>query len=338
MKYNNDILNELQALSPLLAGLSKKDVFAIPDGYFETLSSTLLSSVNNSAETYKKSQTLSVPQGYFEGLPSAILDKINALPFDETNELKAISSFLYNTSRANVLKVPQGYFENFPSDILKNIKAQSDDNAVTELSPLLQGLQHTNMFEVPQEYFKNSPSTIFKKIKEQLTDNALNELPLLLQGVQHTNVFEVPHNYFDATPENILQAVKVTGKQQPAKVIRMRKPGLLLRFAAAAVIMAVAALGIYKHTDKQALPPVAIAAKLDPSIEKGKSMNDQQFNDALGNLSKDDISNYLEKNGGDEDMALLTSDVDENAVPDKDEYLLDDSTLENYLNEIESQN
>ena len=67
-------------------------------------------------------------------------------------------------------------------------------------------------------------------------------------------------------------------------------------------------------------------------------MNDTQFNDALNNLSQDDIANYLEKNGNDDDVAALSSSIDENTLPSQDDYLSDDKTLDNYLNDINNTN
>ena len=65
-------------------------------------------------------------------------------------------------------------------------------------------------------------------------------------------------------------------------------------------------------------------------------MDDQKFDETLNNLSEEDIANYLQKNGTDADLALLTSSIDERIVPTEEDYLLDDKTLEKFLQEIDT--
>jgi apolipoprotein N-acyltransferase len=115
----------------------------------------------------------------------------------------------------------------------------------------------------------------------------------------------------------------------------------IFRYAAAAVITGAMALGVYKYVNKPVVhtgQPDRDIATISPVIEKGITMNEQQFNDALNNLTKDDITSYLEKNGSEEDVSMLTSSPDEIDLPNPDDYLLDDKTLENYLNKINFQN
>lgn len=297
MKFNNDIVNELQTLSPLLAGIQKENVFSVPVGYFETISDTVLISLKEEAGITDTTKIADVPQGYFEILSSAILDKIKAQQKNNlTHETVEPSAFLHN-------------------------------------------IQHTNLFEVPEGYFENLSSAILNKIKAQQKDISINEeeeLSILLRSMQHINVFEVPKDYFNTVPGNILNSVKAT----PAKVVGMPKIRLFIKYAAAAIITGAIASGVYKYTDKpthtNAVSP--ISAKLDPAIEKGKNMNELQFIEALNNLTKEDITIYLEKNGNEEDMSLMTSSSDEIDLPNKDEYLQDEKTLENYLDKIKFQN
>lgn len=74
--------DELATLSPLLAGISRKMPFEVPENYFEKATSNLpgliqeeylpevLSGVN-------KAMPYEVPAGYFEGLPQLVLDKVS---------------------------------------------------------------------------------------------------------------------------------------------------------------------------------------------------------------------------------------------------------------------
>lgn len=303
MKFNDDILNELQLLSPLLLEVPKKNVFIVPDGYFETLSATILLCIREN---------------------SGITDDIK------------------------IADVPDGYFENLSSNILNKIKEQQLDtqtNSPTPVTTLLQSIQHANQFEVPDGYFESLSSAILDKIIEQNANSAADELKLLsplLQSIKHINTFEVPEGYFKDVPGDVFHLAST----MPAKVVSMtnsdgnRRKRLIVRYAAAAVITGAMALGVYKYTEKPATInaiPADSFVSLDPSIEKGKIMNQQQFNEVLNNLTKEDITNYLEKNGSDDDISLLSSSVEDN-FPNKEDYLLDDKTLENYLDKIKFQN
>jgi len=116
-----------------------------------------------------------------------------------------------------------------------------------------------------------------------------------------------------------------------------RSSSSILRYAAAAVITGALALGVYKYSNQSVSivnPSTSIA--MDPSIEKGTKMDDQKFNETLNNLTTDEIVNYLQRDGSETDIAALSSNVEETNLPDEDEYLLDDNTLDKFLKEIET--
>ena len=298
MKFDNDILNELQQLSPLLAELPKTNVFVVPGGYFETLSATILLCIKNDAVIIDHAKVEDVPEGYFENLSSTILNKI------------------------------------------KEQQINAGVNGPTTISALLQSAQHIKQFEVPDGYFENLSVNILDKINIQQANTAMEEIELLsplLYNIKHTNVFEVPDGYFNHVPADIFHLVSAT----PAKVVSMPRFKTILRYAAAAVFTGAMALGVYKYTEKPTFTnpvPAVSFATLDTTIEKGNVMNEQQFTEALNNLTKEDITSYLEKNGSDEDISLLTTNINGNDLPAKDDYLLDEKTLENYLDKIKFQN
>jgi hypothetical protein len=65
-------------------------------------------------------------------------------------------------------------------------------------------------------------------------------------------------------------------------------------------------------------------------------MGDAQFNATLDSLSTQEIASYLEKHNDEGDVASLTSSLDANSVPSQDDYIVDDKTLDNYLQELNS--
>jgi hypothetical protein len=120
MKFSHEIFEELNAISPLLAGLEKKNVFSVPEGYFDELTVNTLKRVGTG-----NFKTLTVPEGYFESLATSVLGKIRSLEIDAAAELRTLSPMLYSIQNENVFSVPRGYFNNLENDILDKIKPQA---------------------------------------------------------------------------------------------------------------------------------------------------------------------------------------------------------------------
>jgi hypothetical protein len=171
MQNSTDILNELQTLSPLVAGIGNVNVFTVPGGYFEQVADGILKAAKEentalSGSVFNK-PAMEVPQGYFDSLADSILNKIKAQADPETS-LKELSPLLNSISNKNVFTVPQSYFENLAGNVLNKITAE--DNAATELkdlSPMLQRIQGENVFTVPQGYFESLPGNILNNAKPQ---------------------------------------------------------------------------------------------------------------------------------------------------------------------------
>ena len=106
------------------------------------------------------------------------------------------------------------------------------------------------------------------------------------------------------------------------------------------MITGITALAVYKFTgginDGKGNGKNDSAFTLDASIEKGRVMNEEQFNNALAKLNGADIAKYLEANGDIADIASLNNNVDDSDLPNQDDYLLDGAALDNYLEAIEN--
>lgn len=238
---------------------------------------------------------------------------------DILNELKSISPFVAAIGTKNIFSVPQGYFDSLSDTVLVCIKEEYGI------------LPTVNTNSVPQGYFDDLASSILDKIKNQQTSavDEIKELSPALHSIQHKNVFEVPVNYFVDLPEAVISK---TQAKQTGKLVTMSSR--IVKYAVAAMLTGAIALGVYKFSDRPVnvvtVPQQTLAA-LDPIIEQGKNMNDKQFDETLNNLSEDAIAKYLEKNGNEKDVATLASSIDETTLPNEDDYLLDEKTLEKYL-------
>jgi len=289
METNNDLLNELESLSPLIAAMDKVNVFTVPPGYFDSLSYTILACINeaqNPTTNHSAILNSTIPEGYFDQLASTILDKI------------------------------------------KNEQTAQEETA--SLSPLLSGLQHHQVFEVPKGYFEQLTIDI-KSIENNSSDES-EELSPVLKSLQRVNVFEVPAGYFENFSKSILKKAKASS----ARIIDFQLRNSFLKYAAAAIITGVIAMFALRYLQptqsvNTITTPLAI---LDESIEKGKTMNDQQFEETLQKLTPTDIAKYLENNGDITDVATLRNNIDENNLPNEDDYILDEKTLDNFIKEI----
>jgi hypothetical protein len=273
----------------------------------------------------EKVNVFKVPYGYFDSISETVMACLG-----EEN----IS--LHSTGRFSSTDVPAGYFDNLAGSILDKIKAgQSASEEISNLSPLLSGLQNKQVFETPAGYFENLNNRIIDKINADQSEEATSELSPLLQSLKSRQVFEVPEGYFNGLADTIVKKVHAPS----AKIVVMRKrSSFIIKYAAAAMMTGVLALGLYKYLDKPAAVigvESSAVASLDTTIEKGKNMSEQQFNETLASLNQTDIAKYLEKNGDITDVALLGNNVEESKLPNPEEYLLDEATLDNYLKELE---
>ena len=225
MKFSAEILEELNKVSPLLAGLEKKNVFSVPEGYFDMLTISILKNINTEAQI----ETFTVPEGYFENLSTNILNKIKSLNESPAQELRALSPMLYSIQNENVFEVPAGYFRKLENDIL--------DKVITK------------------------PQT---------------------------------------------------------KVVELKRRDSIWKYAAAAVVTGVIGLSSLLMFNTQ------------QSTESNKTST--AINAAIATLSDDEIIKYLEKTGTDVDNETLASGIDANALPESTDYMLDEETLDTYLN------
>jgi hypothetical protein len=284
MKRSDDILNELNELSPLLAGIDCKNVFSVPEGYFNTVADTVLVCVNAVAPSNHTESD--VPAGYFDTLASNILGKINGTV---ANELSEIAPFLAGIKKENPFKVPKNYFEQLPSDVVAIMQEE--------------------------------------------------KIPVVLQDAKALQSFTVPQGYFENLSADILSKVK---NDSGAKVITMpKRMNLLVKYAVAAAIIGAVALGVYKFTNNTSIISGSEnLVKIDSVITKGMTIaaDTQKFDETLGNLDEEAISKYLEQNASESDMALLSSGIDEGTLPTQEDYLTDEKTLDNFIEEISSKN
>jgi predicted 3-demethylubiquinone-9 3-methyltransferase (glyoxalase superfamily) len=237
MKNSPEILNELMAISPLLAGLEKVNVFTVPEGYFNELEFriTNYAILNNTspAENINKRNLQEVPSGYFDTLSDSILAKVKAIyPENAEEELRNLSPLLFSLKGKNVFTVPANYFDKFSDSVLTNMKSVYSENAEEELrnlSPMLYSLKGENVFSVPAGYFDKFSDSVLTNMKSVYSENAeeeLRNLSSMLYSLKGENVFSIPAGYFDKFSESVLANMKLVYSESVEEELRNLSPML----------------------------------------------------------------------------------------------------------------
>ncbi len=257
----------------------------------------------------------SVPEGYFDHLPALLL-------------LQTSGTEAGNMNNATV---PDGYFDNLASSIMARIKKESVvDN---EYSSLLAGIGNSNVFTVTPGYFEGLSSVILRRIKSEVAAET-SEISELVAGIGNKNVFTVPQGYFNDLPADILSKLA-----KPAKVVQMGGFRKYARYAAAAVITGFVAMStifiLNKNTGGTEMNAETVAA-----LDSAKSIiQTNSFDKEMASLSDADIVNFLESKGQDVDAALVASlTEDEKKLPEEEDYLLNENTLDEILKDLDLNN
>jgi hypothetical protein len=237
-------------------------------------------------------------------------------------ELSSISSILATINKKNIFSVPEGYFEILSIDVLKKINIGSAEREKSKLS-------------VPPGYFEYLSSSVLNQIKS-LNEGASKELRHLspmLYSIQNENVFKVPSGYFKSLPEEILH--KIITKPE-AKIVELRKRDSIWKYAAAAVVTGFIGLSaLINYNSSQPAPASTDNEIISSFTIAAEFKNEHQINAAIAKLPDEDIISYLLGTGNDIDNEVLLTSIDENELPSTNDYLIDEKTLDIYLNQID---
>ena len=166
---DNNILNELKGLSPVLAAIPRVNVFKVPEEYFHNITSQVLLLAHASDRVANGSQnTFKVPENYFDTLADSIMNRIrreSALSAaDETSE---ISSLVAGIGTTNVYNVPHGYFDNIDEQVISLLSIEEEilsSNASKESGALLAIIGNKNVYTIPAGYFEDVADEVKQKI------------------------------------------------------------------------------------------------------------------------------------------------------------------------------
>jgi hypothetical protein len=222
-----------------------------------------------------------------------------------SNELMKISPLLTQIKKENVYSVAPSYFESLAQTILHRLNLVGR----SAYSP-----SSANPYTVPEDYFKNFSYSILETIKSgkvlNEVEQELTEIAPLLNTISKNPTYRIPDGYF----QNFNTTNTFT--KPKARVIPISKK--FLRYAAAAIITVLMAVGGYLFLQKDVRDPQIQVAnvKFDVKVLKDdeiieflkthsgeatsfsseKTKVKQNIKNRLKEKSDEEIRKYLQEN------------------------------------------
>ncbi len=153
MTERENILNELNAISTVVASIPRVNVYKVLEDYFSGIRAELQTRLIAS-NFYIAEKNMKVPQGYFESLPATILQKIKS---EEPSEIEMLSTTVANIGNKNIYAIPQEYFEqlSFIKQTTKVVKIGTSSIFKYAAAAVVAGLLGFSFFT-----FVNKPATL----------------------------------------------------------------------------------------------------------------------------------------------------------------------------------
>lgn len=145
MKNRNNILEELKEVAPTLANLAQSDAYSVPENYFLSLQSKVLTKIKEEEawekavdpplsaqlQALKSKKHFGLPEKYFASTTTHVLSTIRKAEI--TQELQAIAPQLATLQKQNAFSVPQNYFSTLPKRIIAEINKLNSEHSKTAL-------------------------------------------------------------------------------------------------------------------------------------------------------------------------------------------------------------
>ena len=226
-------------------------------------------------------------------------------------ELQSISPLLASVPCVNVYNVNASYFDELGVELQARIIADGFASNNTKM-------------DVPAGYFDQLSTNILQKIMHAQSNEVLQELESIspfVSSIGNKNVYQVPQGYFGQI------ALRITNE---AKVVKLNPLRKIIKYAAAAVVVGLLGVGVFKFIDNNKVKPDA--SSIAVFNEANKILKEGSFEKELENISDKDLEKYLLDNGVDVAAGLVASTIDdESKLPEVYDYLFDDNTLNEFL-------
>lgn len=174
MNNRESILNELKAISEVVAGISPLTPYDVPAGYFQHFQHQLLQQVNQEITGSGLSASgeipYMVPANYFENFSANLMKRIKASSSGSVKEeLNILSTLLNKVDKNSPFTTPAGYFEDLADNLVSGLKAIDFVNEELENNTSLNDLKNRPVYTVPTGYFQSLPDQILSRISGRAT-------------------------------------------------------------------------------------------------------------------------------------------------------------------------
>lgn len=168
---NPEIILELEGISKKVAAIPRVNVFSVPKGYFNTLTTSILGTIQAESLVFPAKKPLNVgevPEGYFEGLASQIMRKIRNQEELAKEEINTLSTVVSQVGNKNIFSIPEGYFDGLANQVMNRIFSQEESvkEETRIISPVVSEVGNKNIYSVPEGYFESLPEVITLRIPE----------------------------------------------------------------------------------------------------------------------------------------------------------------------------
>ncbi len=234
------------------------------------------------------------------------------------NELRTISPLLASINKTNVFETPNGYFELLDKRITDNV--------------LLNEIKTYRIQEVPEGYFELLTSKIISKIKNVDSREEIQNISPVLFSLRDKDTFRVPAGYFENLNSSVFNKID-SGR---AKVVSIYGKKWWKYAAAAAVAFLVIIGSLQFFNNKGATDDntkiASVSANLPDYIKLSfQYKTPEQLENGIASLNDTDIVAYLEQHGNVLDDEQINNSIDVDELPDAEDYLLNDNTLNDFL-------
>lgn len=224
-----DVQEELELLSPLLAGVPKSLPLSVPPGYFGQLSQQLLQNITDTAgqaqaameempsilTNMPKAFPMSAPAGYFDQLSAAVMARIadadrTAVPATEAGEeLAGLSPFLAEMPKTMPFSVPAGYFDQLSTTIMAGIT----DISAPAAAPVIRRMDARRYFKWAAAACLIAMVSVSTLLFTRENYHAANAMEKNLANVSDQEIMEYLQSHTDAFDREELASYAPLGEE-----------------------------------------------------------------------------------------------------------------------------
>jgi hypothetical protein len=314
METKNEISVELGALSEPVSRISRQTPYGVPAGYFDRFPALVMGRIT------AKSSTFQVPEGYFDQFAGSVLARIGkgvanpgvALDGGASEsveeELARLSVTMSRISRNTPYEAPEGYFEELAPvlSVLRDAPTyQVPEGYFEELSPVLSVLRNRSTYQAPAGYFTEFASTVLLTVAQPAATAKIVPIEhreslrreyssMHIESVRGNGGNVLKGHWWKFSSAAAIAACLLLIFSWPQVGNRIGSGGL-----------AVADLGNVSDNEIQAYldDEHSILAEPVSTSTATLDMNEGEVKNLLGEVSDDDLQQYMEEHGKADDIA-----------------------------------